>query len=99
MSEGAIYAILKQVRTITAPVAQVSQLVLSYDHCRKSLVIYNDAPCATFLTFGPVASLVNATAIIRPYGHWELWGPAIWCGEVSAIREADSGPLVISVMY
>ena len=96
MPEGAIYAALKQVRTITGDVDTVSSKILDANSCRKGSVIFNDGPCSVYLTYGPVASLTTPTAIIGPYASWDMPGPSVWCGEISALREADTGPLVIT---
>lgn len=98
MPEGAIYAVLKQIRTTTAPVTTVSQKVLDSTFDRKGCIIYNDAATSVYITYGPTASTVAATKIIGPYAVWDLPGPAVWCGEISAIREAGSGSPVLTEM-
>ena len=98
MAEGAIYEVHKQIRTITPPVALVSVKVLDKFDCRKGMIIFNDAPCAAYITYGPVASITTPTKIIGAYAEWYMPGPAIWLGEVSAIREGDFGPLAITEM-
>lgn len=98
MPEGAIYAVLKQVRTITASVTTSSSLILDADPDVKGTIIYNDSDDSVYLTYGPTAAVANATKVIGPHAAWDIPGPAVWCGEISAIRESGSGVLVITSM-
>lgn len=96
MPEGAIYESYKQVRTITAAVDLVSIKVLDQNKCRKGMVIFNDSPGSVWISYGSTAAFTSATAVIGPYARWDMPGPAIWLGEISGIREAETGPLVIT---
>lgn len=98
MPEGAIYAVLKQVKTTTAPILLVSQKVLDASCDRKGCIIFNDSANSAYITYGTTAVITGATTIIGPYASWEMTGPAVWNGEVHAIREAGSGSLVITDM-
>lgn len=96
MPEGAIYAVQKQVRTITAAITTVSQKILDTNDCRKGLILFNSSDWSAFITYGATSSLNENTAIIGPYAKWEMPGPAEWVGEVSAIRESGTGSIVAS---
>lgn len=96
MPEGAIYAVLKQVRTTTVAISTTSVQFLDADANRKGAVIFNDSARSLYLTFGPTASVTGPTKIIGPYAEWHLPGPAVWCGELSGIRESGSGSLVVT---
>lgn len=96
MPEGAIYAVLKQVRTITLPVTTVSQKILDADANRKGAIIFNDSDNSLYLTYGATALVTVPTKIVGPYTTYDLPGPAVWCGEIAAIRESGTGAVVIT---
>jgi hypothetical protein len=96
MPEGAIYAVQKQVRTITVAVGLVSIKVLDTYDLRKGLIIYNNSNWSVYITFGVTATLDAPTKIIAPYSDWDVPGPAEWVGEFAAIREGGTGELVFT---
>lgn len=96
MPEGAIYAVYKQIRTITPAITTVSLKILDDTFDRKGAVLFNDSANSAYITYGPSATVLSPTKVIGPYADWHLPGPAIWCGEISAIREDGTGSLVIT---
>lgn len=98
MPEGAIYAVLKQIRTTTAAITTVSQKILDATFDRKGCIIFNDSDRSCYLTYGPTATIAASTKIVGPYAEWTVPGPAVWCGEISAIRETGTGSLILTEM-
>lgn len=83
-------------RTITPSITNVSQLVLPANPDRRGLIIYNNSGNSVYLTFGPTSASNTCTRILATFAQWDMLGPVVYTGEISAIRNSGSGSLIIT---
>lgn len=84
------------VRTVSASVGTSNALVVYANKRRQGLTIYNNSSNSVYITFGPVSNGSTCTRILATFTQFDMLGPAIYRGEISAIRNAGSGALVIT---
>lgn len=82
--------------TISASVLLVSQVVLPANTARKGFIIYNNSANSVYLTYGPVSTGSTCTRILATFTQYESLGPVVYTGQISAIRNAGAGTLVIT---
>lgn len=92
----AVYHTGYVIQTISASVATTSVVVLPANRWRNGLTIYNNSANSVYLTFGPISSGSTCTRILATFAQWDMLGPVIYTGQISAIRNAGSGTLVIT---
>jgi hypothetical protein len=82
--------------TVTPSIALVSTQIIATNTARKGLIIYNNSANSVYVNFGATASSSTAMTIIIPsFNHWVMPMP-IYRGQMSAIRNAGSGTLLIT---
>lgn len=84
------------VRTISASVAQASVVIIGASTRRRGLLLYNNGGNSAYITFGPTSAGSSPTAIVGAFSNYAMLGPAIWMGQISAIRNAGSGTFIIT---
>lgn len=75
---------------VGASVTSVS--LLAANTARRGATVYNDSASAyLYVKHGATASLTSFTTRVRPFGTYELPGPAVWRGAVDGIWSAAVG--------
>lgn len=83
-------------RTVSNSITTVSQLVVPYNKRRKGLTIYNNSSNSVYITFGPTSAGATCTRILGSFTQFDMLGPVVYKGEISAIRNSGSGALIIT---
>lgn len=77
--------------SVPMPSANVSYKLLDANPWRVGLTIYNQSGNTIYVTFGDVSNSASPTLVIGSYQSWTMFGPVIWTGPISAIRNAGNG--------
>lgn len=84
------------VRTVSASIALVSVQVLAANTKRRGLTIYNNSANSVYLTWGATSSSNTCTRILATFTQFDMFGPVVYLGPISAIRNAGSGTLILT---
>ncbi len=96
VAAGGIVACPTATPTISPSVLLVSQVVLPANASRKGFIIYNNSANSVYLTYGPTSTGSTCTRILATFANFESLGPVVYTGQISAIRNAGAGTLVIT---
>ena len=80
-------------RLVAPPVnvAQASVVIAPANVDRVGWVIYNNGANSVYIVLGSTATSVLCAKILATFATWECYGPAVYTGALSAIRNAGSG--------
>jgi hypothetical protein len=81
---------------VSPNVALVSVLAVPANSGRRGLTIYNNSANSVYLTYGNTSTSAGCTRILATFTQWDMTGPAIYTGAISAIRNAGTGTLVVT---
>jgi hypothetical protein len=83
--------------TVTASITTVSAAVVPANPSRLGILIYNNSANSVYINFGATASSSNAMCVlIATFTTYQMLGPAIYTGQISGIRNAGSGTLLVT---
>lgn len=80
-------------------IAEASGLVCGFNMDRRGIIVYNNSSNSVYLTFGPIATSSTCSLILATFASWQMLGPVIWCGPISAIRNAGTGNVLVTELY
>lgn len=66
---------------------------------RIGFTVWNNSANSAYLTFGATASSASPTYIHPTFSTLAFFGPAIYTGVLSAIRNAGSGTMVVTEFF
>lgn len=73
------------------PNANVSYLCLPANPNRKGVFLYNQSSNSAYVTLGDQSISSGPTFIVPSFQNWQMLGPVVWTGPISAIRNAGTG--------
>lgn len=82
--------------TVSTLILLVSKVVLQTNLNRKGLIIYNNSANSVYLGFGLTVTGATCTRILATFTQFEMLGPTVYVGAISAIRNAGTGALNIT---
>lgn len=96
LQSSQLYQAANATKIISPSILLVSQVVVPANPDRRGLIIYNNGANSVYLTYGPVSVSAACTRILATFAQWEMMGPVIYTGQISAIRNAGAGTLIIT---
>lgn len=77
----------------------VSLLVAAADTNCIGFTIWNNSANSAYIVFGPTATSAAPTYIHPTFSTLAFFGPVIYTGVISSIRNAGSGTIVVTRFY
>ncbi len=83
--------------TASSSVGTSSVVVLAANPKRLGFLIYNNSANSVYIDFSPLASSsTHMVLLIATFATYQMLGPVVYTGMISAIRNAGSGILMIT---
>lgn len=95
-AQNSLYQSEVATKITSANVATSSVVVVPRNSTRKGFVIYNNSANSVYITYGPTSNGSTCTRILATFANFESMGPTVYTGEISAIRNAGTGSLIIT---
>lgn len=91
-----IQATRKKRTSTSVPIGGGGALIAADNPARIGLIIWNQSANSIYIEYNSTASSATPEHIIATFQSLVLLGPVIWTGPISAVRNAGSGPAVVT---
>jgi hypothetical protein len=86
----------KAIITTSSSVGLTSVQIIGANPGRRGIIIYNNSSNSAYITYGPSSVSSTPTRILATFSQFEMLGPVVYTGVISAVRNAGSGTLTIT---
>lgn len=77
----------------------VSVVIAAANVNRKAFSIWNNGSNSAYVTFGATSTSAAPTFILATFTSITFFTPVVWTGQISAIRNAGSGNMVVTEFF
>jgi hypothetical protein len=96
VDKAGVYYTSTVTKTTSVSVTTTSVVIAEANPRRRAFVVYNNSANSAYITYGPTSAGSTCTRILATFNQFEMLGPVVYTGQISAIRNSGSGTLTIT---